>query len=36
LREILVLLESGKPVNELRLALINIQVLAKEPQLIIQ
>ncbi|MDD5691571.1 MAG: hypothetical protein PHP10_00095 [Candidatus Omnitrophica bacterium] len=36
LKEILVLLESGKPVNELRLALINIQVLAKEPQLITQ
>jgi len=36
LREILVLLESGKPVNELRLALTNIQILAKEPQLIVQ
>ena len=36
LREILVLLESGKPVNELRLALAKIQVLAKEPQLITQ
>ncbi len=36
LREILVLLESNKPVNELRLALAKIQVLAKEPQLIEQ
>ena len=36
LREILVLLESGKPVNELRLALAKVQVLAKEPQLIVQ
>jgi len=36
LREILVLLESGKPANELRLALAKIQVLAKEPQLIEQ
>ncbi len=36
LKEILVLLESGKPVNELRLALIKIQVFAKEPQLIAQ
>jgi len=36
LKEILVLLESGKPANELRLALINLQVLAKEPQLLIQ
>ncbi|MHB8154750.1 MAG: ATP-binding protein [Candidatus Omnitrophota bacterium] len=36
LREILVLLESDKPVNELRLALAKVQVLAKEPQLIVQ
>ncbi len=36
LREILVLLESDKPVNELRLALAKVQVLAKEPQLIEQ
>ncbi|MFA4853768.1 MAG: hypothetical protein WC616_00260 [Candidatus Omnitrophota bacterium] len=36
LREILVLLESDKPVNELRLALAKVQVLAKEPQLIAQ
>ncbi|MDD5408473.1 MAG: HD domain-containing protein [Candidatus Omnitrophica bacterium] len=36
LREILILLESGRPVNELRLALAKIQVLSKEPQLIEQ
>ncbi|MDD5560875.1 MAG: hypothetical protein PHT50_01915 [Candidatus Omnitrophica bacterium] len=36
LKEILVLLESGKPDKELRLALTKIQVLAKEPQLIEQ
>ncbi|MFA6130369.1 MAG: hypothetical protein WC731_05245 [Candidatus Omnitrophota bacterium] len=36
LKEILALLESGKPDKELRLALTKIQVLAKEPQLIEQ
>ena len=36
LREILVLLEADKPVNELRLALAKVQVSAKEPELIAQ
>ncbi|MFA4993095.1 MAG: glycosyltransferase family 9 protein [Candidatus Omnitrophota bacterium] len=36
LREILVLLESGRPANELKLALAKIEIFAKEPQLIEQ